>query len=469
MISAFGKFNLLQRSAALVAAFFADRQYFRQLFHFALPIASQNFITGSLNLVGVVVIGQLGDVPVAAVGLANQMFFLLQLVLFGITSGSAIFMAQLWGKQDIPNIRKVLCLCILLGLIAGVFFLALAQFAPEAVLSIYSKDPAVVAAGSEYLRIFSWAYLLVVLTFSFAAVLRSIGDVKTPMLISIFALGFNTVLSYCLILGKLGLPTMGVRGAAIAGLFARMVECGALLYIVYRYRPAVAVRLREFFALNLAFIGRVFKPILPVILNETFWSLGITAYSAIFARIGTDAIAAINIFNTIDYMAMVLNFGIANATAIMVGNRIGAGNEGEAYRYAGRSIIVVMLGGVMAGTLVLLLTPSILSLYKVSPQVILYAWRVQTIAAFFMWLRAANAVIIVGILRSGGDTRYSFFLDGVIIWVLGVPMAIFTAFVLDLPVYLVYLAVMSEEILKWVLGMRRYFSRRWIHNVTVNV
>jgi len=460
---------LLQSYTARWATFFADRQYFRQLFHFALPIASQNFITGSLNLVGVVVIGQLGDVPVAAVGLANQMFFLLQLVLFGITSGSSIFMAQLWGKQDIPNIRRVLCLCILLGLVAGVIFLALAQFAPQAVLSIYSKDPAVVAAGSQYLRIFSVSYLLIVLTFSFAAVLRSIGDVKTPMLISTFALGFNTLLSYTLILGKFGLPAMEVRGAAIAGLVARMVECGALLYVVYRHRPQVAVRLREFFSLNLAFISRVFKPILPVILNETFWSMGITAYSAVFARIGTDAIAAINIFNTIDYMAMVLNFGISNATAIMVGNRIGAGEEEEAYRYAGRSLAVVMSTGVLAGAVVLLLSPLILSLYKVSPQVIYYAWRVQTIAAFFMWIRAANAVIIVGILRSGGDTRYSFLLDGVIIWVLGVPSAIFTAFVLDMPVYWVYLAVMSEEILKWILGMRRFISRRWIHNVTVHV
>ncbi len=460
---------MLKPLTAQWATFFADRQYFRQLFHFALPIASQNFITGSLNLVGVIVIGQLGDVPVAAVGLANQMFFLLQLVLFGITSGSAIFMAQLWGKQDIPNIRKVLCLCILLGLSAGILFLGLAQIIPETVLGIYSKDQAVVAAGSDYLHIFSWAYILIVLTFSFAAALRSIGDVKTPMMISIFALGFNTLMSYSLILGKFGLPALGVRGAAIAGLVARILECSALLYVVYRRRPLIAVRLTDFAGLNLAFIGRIFKPILPVILNETFWSMGITAYNAVYARIGTDAIAAMNIFSTIDNMAMVLNFGIANAAAIMVGNRIGAGDEEEAYRYAGRSLAIVMAGGALAGILVVLLSPAILSLYKVSPEVIFYARRVLWIASFFMWIRASNAVIVVGILRSGGDTRFSFFLDGVIIWILGVPSAIFTAFVLGWPVYYVYLAVMSEEILKWVIGMRRFKSRRWIHNLTTHV
>jgi putative MATE family efflux protein len=300
-------------------------------------------------------------------------------------------------------------------------------------------------------------------------VLRSTGDVKTPMAISVPTLAFNTVLSYVLIFGQLGFPALGVRGAAYAALASRVLECSLMLAIVYRSRPVVAVRLRDFLGLSFSFVGRVFKPILPVILNETFWALGITAYYAVYARIGTDALAAMNIVSSVENMAFVLTFGLAHATAIMVGNRIGASEKERAYEYAGRSLALTILIGMLIGGLVMVLSPYILGLYKVSLEVIETAQRVLNIVAIFAWVRACNAVIVVGILRSGGDTRFSFFLDGVIIWVVGVPMAILGAFVLDLLVYWVYLMIMSEEVLKFILGMRRYASRRWIHDLAQTV
>jgi putative MATE family efflux protein len=420
-------------------------------------------------MVSVVFVGQLGDAPVAAIGLANQIFFLLQLVLFGINSGSAMFTAQLWGKQDIPNIRRVLALALLLGCTAALFFLGLTQVAPQVVLGIYSKDPAVVALGSEYLRIFGWSYFFVAITFGFAMVLRSTGDVKTPTLVSISALALNTLLSYTLIFGKFGLPALGLEGAAIAGLITRLLECSALLFIVYRRGTAIALRLKDLLGLDLAFIGTIFRPILPVILNETFWALGTTAYSMVYARMGTESIAAMNIVGTIDNLAFVFIFGLSNATAIMVGNRIGAGEERRAFQYAGRSLALGMLSGVVIGSLVLIWSPFILGLYQVSPIVIESARKVLVILSCLIWMRAANVIIVVGILRSGGDTIYSFFLDGLIIWLVGVPMALFTAFVLKLPVYWVYLAIMSDELLKFILGLRRYLTRKWIHNLARRV
>ncbi len=250
--------HLPGRRTAQIIAFFTDREYYRQLVIFALPLALQNLVISSLNMVGVVMIGQLGETPVAAVGLAAQIFFLLQLVLFGINSGASMFTAQLWGKQDLPNIRKVLAMAILLGLVAGSIFLGLAWLAPQAVLGIYSEDPQVVALGSDYLRIFGWAYIFFPVTFSFAMVMRSIGDVKMPILVSIGALVFNILLSYLLIFGKLGLPALGVRGAAIAALAARMLECGVLLWIIYRRRLPIALRLKDLLDLDLSFVGRVF-------------------------------------------------------------------------------------------------------------------------------------------------------------------------------------------------------------------
>jgi putative MATE family efflux protein len=429
----------------------------------------QQFIMSSLNLVGVVMIGQLGAVPVAAVGLANQIFFLLNLILFGLYSGSAMFTAQLWGIRDIPNIRKVLGLALTLGLVMGTFFLIIAEAFPTWALSIYSTDEAVVALGSDYLRIIGISFILYAISFCYSAVLRSIGDVQTPLVVTLTALSMNTLLSYALIFGKLGLPSLGVHGAAIAVLVSRIVECSVLLLLTYHKGSPAAGRLRELFSYNLAFAKRLLKPVLPVIVNETLWSMGTTAYSIVYARISTDAIAAMNIVGSIDQIALVLFSGIGQACAILVGNCIGAGDEEKAFRYAARSEVLGMLGAVGIGSLILAGSNSILSIYNVSPTVIEYAHRVLTILGLLLWLRASNLILFIGIFRSGGDTRFALVLDGLIIWVVGVPLAFAGAFLFHLPVYWVYLLVMSEEITKWLLGVYRFFSRRWIHNLAKTV
>lgn len=459
----------IPHARANLAVFFNDREYFRELWRFALPIVLQNLITSSLNLGSVVMIGQLGDAPVAAVGLANQVFFLFELVLFGINSGAAMFTAQFWGKRDLPNIRKTLSLALILGMSVATLFLAASHFIPELVMGVYSKDLEVIALGSAYLRIFGWSYLLMAVSFGFAMVLRSTGNVRLPVTVSISAFGFNILLSYLLIFGKIGFPAMGVRGAALAGLLARLLEFGVLLGIVYLRRIPIAPRLTDLRSLNLSFAASLFKRILPVILNETFWSTGITAYYVVYGRLGTDSIAAMNIVSTIDNLALVAIFGVANATAIMVGNRIGAGEEEKAYRSAVRSLVISIVMGILIGGVVILASSHILTLYRVSDQVIEYARRALIILGLFLWVRGSNGLIVVGILRGGGDTLFSFLLDGMVIWLVGVPLAFFTAFVLDWPVYLVYLAILSEEVIKFCAGCWRIFSKRWIHNLTHRV
>lgn len=414
-------------------------------------------------------IGQLGAVPVAAVGLANQIFFLLTLMLFGIYTGSAMFTAQLWGIKDIPNIRKVLGLALTLGLGTGTLFLIIAEFFPVAVLSIYSQDPAVIALGSYYLRILGLSFIPYAISFCYAIVLRSTGDVQSPLIATFTSLSLNTVLSYGLIFGKLGLPALGVYGAGLAVVISRLLELVLILLLTYRKDSPAAAKLHELFSYNLEFSKKVLKPVLPVVANEILWSLGITAYSVVYARINTDSIAAMNIVASIDQMALVLFNGIGHACAIMVGNWIGAGDEEQAFRYAARSEALGMLGGLGIGALVLVSSNLILSLYKVPPDVIAYAHNALIILGLLLWLRASNMIMFIGIFRSGGDTRFALVLDGLIIWVVGVPLAFIGAFVFHLPVYWVYLLVMSEEITKWCLGAYRFFTRKWIHNLANTV
>jgi Na+-driven multidrug efflux pump len=176
-----------------------------------------------------------------------------------------------------------------------------------------------------------------------------------------------------------------------------------------------------------------------------------------------------NIMGSIEQLAFVLFQGIGHACAIMVGNRIGAGEEEQAFRYAARSETLGILGGGLVGLIILASRPFLLSLYNVSPQVLDYVYRVLTIMALLLWLRVSNMILYIGIIRSGGDTRFGFLMDGVLIWVVGVPLVFIGAFIFHLPVYWVYLLVMAEEATKWIFGLYRFFSRKWIHNLAETV
>ncbi|MEW6085485.1 MAG: MATE family efflux transporter [Chloroflexota bacterium] len=451
---------------ARITEYYRDPEYFPNIRKIAIPIIVQQFTFAGLNMVGVMMVGQKGETSVAAVGFAGQIAFLLQLVHFGIISGAAMFTAQFWGRGDIPNLRRVLGLCLMIAVSASLVFFALSQFLPAEILGIYTTDNEVIRLGADYIRTYSWTFLFMAVTFSYAFVMRSTGDVKTPTTISVGALSVSTFLSYSLIFGKFGLPEIGIQGAAVAAVISRGLECVVLLIVTYAKRSPAAASLRELTDFGASFIARVIKPMLPVILNELFWALGITTYNVIYGRMGTESFAAMSIVNTIEQMAFVVFIGISNATSVLVGNRIGAGKEDEAFIYAGRSLGLGIMGGILMGLLLQLVKNPVLSLYNVSPEVIANASRVINIITFFLWVRVNNMTIVVGVLRAGGDTRYSLFLDGFIIWLVGVPMAYLGANVFHLPVYVVYLCAMSEEAAKWILGMRRYLSRRWIHNLT---
>ena len=319
-----------------VVDFYRDPEYFSEALKLALPIIAQQFMFSMLNMVGVVFVGQKGETAVAAVGLAGQAAFLLNLVTFGVVSGAAMFTAQFWRRKDVANLRRVLGMSMGLALAAALIFLSISQFAPESFLKIYSKDPAVITLGIDYMRIFSWSFLFAAITSSYAMIMRSTGDVKTPTYIGTGALALNTFLSYSLIFGKFGLPELSINGAAVATVISRVLECATLLIVIYARKSPVAASLRELTDLNAAFMGRVLKPMLPVILNELFWSLGITAYSVIYGHMGTDALATVNIISSIEQVAFVIFIGISNATSVLVGNRIGAGLE-QAFLFAGRA------------------------------------------------------------------------------------------------------------------------------------
>ncbi len=448
--------------------FLRDRSFLKEMLWIALPISFQQLINASLNMIDVIMVGQLGEASIAALGLSNQVFFVLILLLFGATSGMAIFTAQFWGKQEIEPIRKVLGMSIIAtSLFASLFTLA-AVLIPQKVLGLYTNDVEVIEIGSQYLRIVGFTYIPVAIATSYIAVLRSIQLIRITVIATTTALIFKTILGYMLIFGLGGFPALGVRGAAIGTASGWTLELILLLGLVYTQKTPLAASLKTLFSFDLSFFVRVLRTALPAMANELFWSVGITTYNAIYAHIGTDSIAAVNVNATMEELGFVVFMGLGNACAVMVGNRIGAGRKEEAYEVVRRVIILSVSAAWIVGLIVLLLRDTVIGLYDLSPSGAYNVRMLMLMMACTLWIRMFNFSTFIGALRAGGDTRFALLMEICSIWLIGVPAAYFAAFVLHLPVYYVYLFVILEEIAKAFVSFWRFRSRKWIHDLVNN-
>lgn len=443
-----------------------DKKFYRTMGRIAVPIIVQNLILSSLNLVDVIIIGGLGDAAIASVGLANQYFFLLNLLLFGIASGSSIFTAQYWGNRDMKGIKKVLGICLLISIAAASFFTLAGLVFPRQILGLFSKDAAVVSMGSSYLRIIVISYIVTAVTFSYSVVLRSTGNAKVPMFVSMIALSINTTLNYLLVYGYLGFPRLGTQGSAIATTIARFVEVSLLLYIVYKKKLPVAASLKEMRAFDRKYLGEFFHVTLPVIINESIWALGVTMYSVVYARMGTSVVASTQVSGTVERIVWVLFMGFGNACAIMIGNKLGEGDKDIVIRYAGRFLKLGAVFALLGGVIVVALSPYILLLMNASPEAKEFARKNLLVFSCIMWERVLNFIIIIGILRSGGDTVFSAFIDLGGVWFVGIPMAVLGGLWLKLPVYWVYAMISLEETFKLIFGIPRVISKKWVNNLT---
>lgn len=442
-----------------------DKQFFKTLLAISIPIALQNLISSSLNLVDTVMIGKVGEIEIAAVGLANQFFFIFILLLFGINSGASIFISQFWGKKDVGNIRRVLGIALVFGGIVSIVFAGFALFTPQMVLKFFTKDIETITLGSSYLTIVALSYSATAISFSYSFGARSIGEAKLPMVISSISLIINTILNYLFIFGTNTIPPMGVKGAALATLLSRIIEMILLLWIIYSKEHPLAGKLKEMLNLSQSFLKNFFKTASPVILNEGFWSLGMTMYLAAYARISTEAVAAVHISNTVQNLFMVIAFGIANACTVMIGNEIGASQPEKAISYAKKFSILGVFIGLFIGVTLFLSTPFVVSFFNISETVRYSANRILMVFSLVMSAKVFNTILIVGILRGGGDTKFSLFLEMGSVWLIGVPLAFFGALVLKLPVYWVVALVSLEEIIKAIIGIPRVISNKWVRNI----
>ncbi len=444
-----------------------DGSLYRDLLRIAVPIALQNFLVTSLNMVDTVMIGQLGAVQIGAVAVANQVYFLLMLFLFGVGSGTGVFTAQFWGRRDVRGIRAAMGIGLGAGIVGAVLFTTAGIVAPRFVIGLYSNDPEVVRLGGQYLSIVAVSYVMTAVSVMFGSVLRTTGNVRLPLVATMISLGLNTGLNYLLIFGHFGFPQLGVAGAAIATVIARCVEVLIILFVTYSRGDAAAARPKELLGARWPFIRRFARTTTPVVLNEVGWSLAMTMYTFVYAHMGTEVIAAYNIADTAIRLSFVLFFGTGNAAAVLVGNTIGRGDVDRAQGIADRLLMIVPVVGIFIGAVVFGVSGLVPQLFNVDAAGRELSTTILRIFAFFVPVKVANLHIIVGLLRSGGDTRYSLFLEIGMMWTLGVTFALMGGLWWHLSAPIVYLLTGTEEVVKAIFGTRRVLSRRWIHEVAV--
>lgn len=450
---------------------FRDTGFLKKTVMIALPVAMQGMLNTVVNLVDNLMIGSLGSTAIASVGLANKVFFVFTLLVFGINSGSGVLAAQYWGSNDVKNIRRVLGAALTLALAASVLFMVPACLKPELMMRIFTASDASIRMGAAYLTIAALSYPCTALTNTYVAMLRAVNRVKEPVIISCVAIAVNICFNYILIFGKFGAPAMGVAGAALATLIARVVEVVSIMCVVYLGRTPVACPVRDLFGWSKEFLRKFFSTALPVIINEFIWGLGTTVYSMAYGRMGNDAVAAITIATTIQDVVVVLFQGLSAATAVILGNEMGAGKLERAETYARNFFILQFLATVATALFCVGLRWKFISLYQpgISDGVAASVSRCIIVFGLFMPFKMFNYVNVVGVLRSGGDTAMCLFIDTSGVWFIGIPLAFIGGLAMKQPIHIVYGMVMLEEVYKAVIGYVRYRQKKWLRNLAVEL
>jgi len=434
-----------------------DKVFFKLSAGLAIPIILQDILNSSVNMADTFMIGKLGENEVAAVGLANQLYFIYQLIIFGITSGSAIFIGQYWGKRDTKNIHKVMGISMSLSLFFAFIFSTTAFFIPDKIMGLYSKDPDVIKLGCDYLSIVIISYFFSSLILSLNSALRATEFTKLPMCTTFISLFTNIILNYLFIF-KLG---YGVKGAAMATVLARFTETSFQIFFIYKLKTPVAAKLLMYLKADKEFLKSFFKVTVPVILNEFMWALGTSIYNMAYKYSGTEAQAAIQIASTIQNLFIVMGTGMGFACNIMLSNALGARDIKKAISYSKKCIkISVMLSCFMCVVL-LLSADFILMFFDVSETVKNYTYYLFVVTAVGLIVKTYNYTTIVGILRSGGDTKFCLILDAATVWFIGIPFAFLGSAILHLPIYITFALVYMEEVVKFFISTKRVLSNKW--------
>ena len=435
----------------------------KEIVRLALPIALQQFMTALVGACDAIMLGKLSQDAMSAVSLATQVTFVFNLFMFAFMAGENMFVAQYYGKGDYTGISQVFSLVTKICGCIAVVFLAGALFFPEQLMRILTNEETLIVLGSEYLRMIGISYVFSGIAQTFLAIMKNCGAVNMSTLINGVMVILNIALNAVFIFGLSGFPKMGIKGAALATVLATVVQfLWSVGYVLCRIR-AVKFSLRS---CEKKLFGRFWQKTVPLLINNLAWGIGFSMYSVIMGHLGTDAVAANGIANISKNLVVCFCLGLGNAGSIIVGNRLGADRLQEAKEAGGTLTRTAIIAGIVSGLVLIALSPFITKMVDLTPTARGYLQKMLLISSYYIAGKSVNCMTIGGIFAAGGDSKFGMLCDSVTLWCIIVPLGCICAFILKLPVMVVYFVLNLDEIIKLPVVYKHYKKYKWIKNLT---
>lgn len=446
--------------------FTKDRNFYRSLLTLSIPIALQNLVTFTVGLLDNVMIGALGDAAVSGVYMGTQIQTLLQVFSGGIEGTILILAAQYWGKRDTETIRKIVAVGMKFSLGFGLVLSVVCALFPSFVISLFSGEESVIASGAEYLGIVCFSYLFFCLTQALIAAMRSVETARIGLYVSLVSLVVNGVLNYILIFGKLGAPALGIRGAAVATLVARIAESVIILLFVLFFDKKLRFRITDLFHRDGAILRDFVRYGTPIVAGQLVWASNMLASAVIMGRFSKAIVTGVSITGTLNNLAYVVMNGMAGAVGIITGKTIGEGKEEKMKEYAVTVQFIFLALGVLTGGVLFLLRDPFISLYNVTPEAAAYAAQFVSVLSVTVIGTCYQCACLFGLVKSGGDVAFVFKNDAIFVFLVVLPAAIL-ALSLGAPPWVVFACLKCDQILKCFVAVVKINRYDWMKNLTV--
>lgn len=447
--------------------FVRDREFYRKMLRIGIPVVLQSAITIGVNLMDTVMLNKLGEIQISASSLANQITNLFHIFCMGVGCGASVMTAQYWGKRDLEPLRQVVTIMLRCITAAGALVMLLALFLPDYLMALFAPgDQAVISAGVEYFTFLAYTYPLYGISLTITLVLRSVSSVRLPLFTSVLVFFINVFFNWVFIFGALGAPRMEIAGAALGTLIARVVEVVIICAFFFHWDSKIGYRPRHLIQSCRGHLSAFCRCSLPVVVSDSLLGVGNTALAMIMGRISSAFVAANAITMVVSRLTNVIIQGVGNASSVLTGNTLGRGEPERAYRQGITFLALGVIFGMAAGGIIWAISPAVVDFYEISPTTRTIAMEQMWAMALLIPFQTLAYITTKGVLRGGGDTRFLMLADILFLWAASIPLGYATGLVWGFGAFWVFLALHIDFILKTVLCIWRFFTKKWIKPVS---
>jgi len=441
-------------------------EFYKTLLSLAVPMALQSILSMSVGFADNIMVGQLGERAVAGVMIANQVQSILSFLVMGISAALVVIAAQYWGKKDIKSVKAVAAIGINVAVVTGLLITAISLLIPGQVLRIFTNDQGVIEEGVRYIRILAYSYVFFCLTQTLIGTMRCVEVVRIGVYVTLASLVISVTGNYALIFGNWGFPRLGIEGAAIATLTARIVETIIMVLYVRFYDKRLMLRFKELFHKNKQLLADFFRYGLPVMGGDVSWGTIGTLKVAILGRLGESAMAANSIAVMLFAIITIIVWSASSASGVIIGKTVGSGDYNLVKQYSRTLQLIFVVTGMIAGISLYAFKDIFISLYSFTEETQIIARQFIIILSITVTFTSYHASSFVGIIRAGGDTKFVFIVDFLCSWCFVLPLSFIAAFVWNAPPWVVFLCIYSDQLYKWIIAMIKTNRYKWIKNLT---